>query len=81
MFAPWYRIVPSTRQSGTRSFIRLKHRSRVDLPQPDGPIRAVTSLARIGMVTCLSAWTGPYQRSSPCVSMIISFAGVFGCII
>ena len=40
-------IVPFvTRAPGTRSFIRLKQRSRVDLPQPDGPIRA--TISRLG---------------------------------
>ena len=35
------------REPSMRSFIRLKQRSRVDLPQPDGPMNAVT--ARAGM--------------------------------
>ena len=30
-----------------RSFIRLRQRSTVDLPQPDGPISAVISLLPI----------------------------------
>ena len=29
------------RQPGVRSFMRLKERSRVDLPQPEGPMMAV----------------------------------------
>lgn len=29
------------RQPSTRSFIRFKHLSRVDFPQPEGPINAV----------------------------------------
>ena len=27
--------------------MRLKHRSNVDLPHPDGPIKAVTTLLRM----------------------------------
>src|SRR5215213_7963762 len=33
---------PATRASGTVSCIRLRQRSRVDLPHPDGPMIAVT---------------------------------------
>ena len=33
---------PSTRAPGSTSCIRLIDRRNVDLPQPDGPIRAVT---------------------------------------
>ena len=36
-------MVPSTRADSMRSFIRLKHRSKVVLPQPDGPMKAVIS--------------------------------------
>ena len=35
-------IVPSICTPSTRSFMRLKQRSRVDFPQPEGPIKAVT---------------------------------------
>ena len=42
---------PSTLQIEIRSFIRFKHRNKVDLPQPDGPIRAVTELRLNGMDT------------------------------
>ena len=40
---PWNRIVPSTRADSMRSFMRLKQRSSVVLPQPDGPMKAVIS--------------------------------------
>jgi hypothetical protein len=39
---PLNRISPSARWPGYRSNIRLKVRSSVDLPQPDGPMKAVT---------------------------------------
>ena len=36
--------------------MRLKQRRKVDLPQPDGPISAVTLCSWTGMVTFFSAW-------------------------
>ncbi len=39
--------------------MRLKQRRKVDLPQPEGPISAVTLCSQIGMVTLLSACTSP----------------------
>ena len=39
--------------------MRLKVRSRVDLPQPEGPIKAVTLLAGMSMLTFFSAWKVP----------------------
>src|SRR6056297_3984697 len=54
------------------SFMRLRHRSRVDLPQPDGPMRAVTWLAWIFMEMPCRAWFSPYQKSRSSIS-------IFGC--
>ncbi|CSC38155.1 Uncharacterised protein [Vibrio cholerae] len=42
MFLPCNFTSPSTRVPSTRSFIRLMQRKSVDLPQPEGPINAVT---------------------------------------
>jgi hypothetical protein len=39
--------------------MRLKQRRKVDLPQPEGPISAVTFLSYIGMLTPFSAWNDP----------------------
>ena len=36
------RMLPVVRTSSIRSFMRFRQRSKVDLPQPEGPIRAVT---------------------------------------
>ena len=44
------------------SFIRLMQRRKVDLPQPDGPMKAVTSLVAMSISTSNSACFGPYQR-------------------
>ena len=52
-------IEPSIRADGTRSFIRLKHRSTVLLPHPDGPMMAVTSLAPMSQLTPATAWACP----------------------
>src|SRR5512139_3114978 len=45
-----------------RSFKRLKQRRSVDLPQPEGPIKAVTLFFRIFMETDSSARFPLYQR-------------------
>src|SRR5580658_1631792 len=50
------------RVPGVSSCIRLSALRKVDLPQPLGPMMAVTFLAGIRMVTSWSAWRGPYQR-------------------
>ena len=39
---PSISILPVTRAIGIVSFIRLMQRRKVDLPQPDGPMKAVT---------------------------------------
>jgi len=39
--------------------MRLKQRSSVDLPQPEGPISAVTLWSWIGMETFFNAWKAP----------------------
>ena len=47
------------RYDGTRSFIRLIVRRRVDLPQPDGPIRAVIRCLATLMSTLRTARNEP----------------------
>ena len=42
MSSPSSSILPVTRQIGIVSFMRLMQRRKVDLPQPEGPMRAVT---------------------------------------
>ena len=49
MSCPSISILPVTRQIGMVSFMRLMQRRKVDLPQPDGPMKAIT--ARSGMST------------------------------
>ena len=45
--------------------MRLKQRSKVLLPQPDGPIRAVILLRGMSIVMSLSASAEPYQTERP----------------
>ena len=52
-------IVPSTRQMSMVSFIRFRQRRKVDLPQPDGPMNAVTVWGSISTSTDLIAWVSP----------------------
>ena len=42
--------VPSTRAPGSTSCMRLIDRRKVDLPQPDGPISAVTDFGSTVML-------------------------------
>ena len=47
------------RASGTSSCIRLRARRKVDLPQPLGPMMAVTARAAMSSETFLSTWLSP----------------------
>lgn len=57
--------IPSTSISpviftlGIKSFIRLIHLKKVDFPQPDGPIKAVTLLAGICIEILFNAFFSP----------------------
>src|SRR5215213_7874861 len=64
MFWPWNSTSPSTRAIGIVSCIRLRHRSRVDFPQPEGPMIAVTSLARKSSDTSRTALVAPKNAES-----------------
>src|SRR3974377_852888 len=52
-------MAPSIRAEGTKSCIRLMARRNVDLPQPLGPIIAVTALPGISTETRLRTWLEP----------------------
>jgi len=54
-------IWPFILAPGIRSFIRLKQRSRVLLPQPEGPIRAVILFRGMEIVMSFRASDVPYQ--------------------
>ena len=51
--------LPSTRAPGMTSCMRLSDRRKVDLPQPDGPISAVTDLGSMVMLTPATARNPP----------------------
>jgi hypothetical protein len=52
-------IEPFTTVPGIVSFIRFRQRKKVDLPHPDGPIKAVTWFGKTSMQILLSAWDLP----------------------
>src|SRR5688500_3305401 len=56
---------PATRDPGTVSCIRLRHRSSVDFPHPDGPMIAVTSPARKASDTSRTAREAPKYALTP----------------
>ena len=62
MSRPATSMTPSVRTVGTKSHMRLKVRSSVDLPQPEGPMNAVARFFGMSSVTPLSAWNSPYHR-------------------
>src|SRR6266550_9227482 len=74
MSSPSSSILPSTLAPGTTSCMRLMARRNVDLPQPDGPIIAVTCLGSMVMLTSARACVAPYQALSPSTSMRLAMA-------
>ena len=56
MSAPSSRTLPSTRAPAMTSCIRFSERSTVDLPQPEGPMKALMLRAGICSVTSCTAW-------------------------
>ena len=59
MSVPSSRTSPAMAAPGTSWCMRLSIRKNVDLPQPDGPISAVTAPARIVSDTCSSTMWSP----------------------
>ena len=56
---PPTRIRPVIRTSSTRSFMRLRQRKSVVLPQPEGPMKAVTRFFGTRIEMPLSAGLSP----------------------
>ena len=54
-------MLPVTRQMSTVSFIRLRQRRKVDLPQPEGPIIASTSFLPMSRLTFSIPILSPYM--------------------
>src|SRR3954468_8337486 len=68
MSRPSKRTSPSTRAPGTVSCMRFRQRSSVDLPQPDGPMIAVTCPARTPNATSRTTRDPPKYASSAATS-------------
>src|SRR2546423_10039863 len=67
---------PSTRAVGTVSCIRFRQRRKVDLPQPEGPMMAVTERSARSTDTWRTAWTAPkYAFSSATAMRTVDEAG------
>src|SRR5271155_2469229 len=62
MFLPSRRITPSSREWRTVSCMRSSVRKRVDLPQPEGPMRAVTLLVATPRLMSKRVCLAPYQK-------------------
>src|SRR6185312_2128910 len=75
MSRPPKRTSPSARAPGTVSCMRLRQRSSVDLPQPDGPMIAVTSPVGTAKVTSRTTRDEPKYASSDSTPI----AGVAAC--
>src|SRR5256714_9871602 len=69
MSSPSSRTWPDTPAPTTTSCMRLSVRRKVDFPQPDGPITAVTRLASTVRVTLSMARVDPYQALTPTASI------------
>src|SRR5688500_5349105 len=61
MSCPSRRTSPARAAEGTSSCIRLRIRRKVDLPQPEGPIRAVMPEAGMVSDTRSRTWWSPNQ--------------------
>ena len=68
MSSPLRRTSPASCAPGTDSCIRFKIRRKVDLPQPDGPMRAVTVAAGIDSDTSSRTWVPPNHAETSMAS-------------
>ena len=59
IFSPSSRISPTARWPGYSEYIRFNVRSSVDLPQPEGPMNAVTRRSAMSRLMSFSAWNLP----------------------
>src|SRR6266576_1079787 len=69
------RTCPETCAPATTSCMRFSERRNVDLPQPEGPMSAVTCLGSTVMLTSASAWNAPNQALRPSTSMRLAMCG------
>ncbi len=59
MFCPLNRMSPTARWPGYSEYMRFIVRSSVDLPQPDGPMNAVTRRSAMSRLMSFSPWNLP----------------------
>src|SRR5690242_10109578 len=64
MLRPSRSTRPETRPVGTVSCMRLRQRRNVDLPQPDGPMIAMTLPSSTGSEMSCTAWMEPNHALS-----------------
>src|ERR1700742_1933220 len=83
MSRPPKRTSPSTRAPGAVSCMRLRQRSSVDLPQPDGPMIAVTCPGSTANDTSLTIRAAPKNASSDtaAIAALLGSTSTAGCVI
>ena len=82
MLCPSSSIVPVVLAIGMVSFIRFSVRRKVDLPQPDGPMKATTSSIVTSIDTSLIACFAPLAQYQNFLLLIGSvFAPLFGVVL
>src|SRR6476659_5476456 len=69
--------LPSARAPGISSCIRLMQRTTVDLPDPDGPINAVTCPRATGKLKSRTLCWLPYQALRPRIVIPFACEGAF----
>src|SRR5437879_8223434 len=74
MSYPWISTFPSSLAFGIVSCIRLRHRIRVDFPQPEGPMTAVTMRSSMSIVISWIASFSPYQAETDYTLSLIAIA-------
>src|SRR5947199_8452526 len=74
MSSPWSSTFPSTLAFGIVSCIRLRHRIRVDFPQPEGRMTAVTMRPSMSIVISWIASFSPYQAETDSTLSMIAIA-------
>src|SRR2546423_8893673 len=79
MFSPSRTTLPSARAPGISSWRRLRHRTRVDLPHPDGPISAVTWFGSTDSDMSSMARLLPYHAERFAISRVVPISDTPPC--
>src|SRR5882724_2666162 len=79
MFSPSRTTLPSARAPGISSCRRLRHRTRVDLPHPDGPISAVTWFGSTDSDMSSMASRLPYHAERFAISKLAAMSNAPSC--